>query len=305
MRVGICIVFYKDTQHLQRLSESIKGLNFRDFQIYFTDNNPLKTHVETFKNHFPEAIYIESIENTGFAKGNNVLAKQAAFDGCDFIWILNPDMSPKSSCLSELLKCIIVHKNTEAVGPVLLYGEESRSNKIQFAGSKVNFKTQVKHAFYIDKSLSELPKISSQIVDLINGGSLLINAERVKNEMLFDEEYFMYNDELDLMRRIRNNGKEVRVVFSAISSHHHDWSKKNANSYQLMYYYIMRNKVLYWRKYKHTFIIFKSMLEYLVKLPVVAMFCMRTSGYKLLYFYYLGLLHGYLGKKGKSPRFEK
>jgi GT2 family glycosyltransferase len=304
MKVGICIVFYKDTQHLKRLAKAIKALDYQDLNVFFTDNHVSKIHVSGFEELYPQAVYIESKINTGFAGGNNILAKHAVNEGCDFVWILNPDMAPHPACLTQLLECIHLNIDTEAVGPVLLYGDANRSEIIQFAGTKVDFISQKKTALYSDIKLSQLPKLDSQEVDLINGGSLLIRAERVKKEDLFSEEYFLYNDEIDLMRRIKNEGHNVKVVFNAVCSHHHDWSKKNAANYHLMYYYMMRNKILYWKKYDHHFQVLKSFFESILKFPFILRFCIKTSGIKLLYFYYLGLLHGYLGKHGKAQLFD-
>ena len=305
MNVGICIVFYNDFEHLHRLSKAILALDYKNIQVYFTDHHPDKIHAEAFRDYFPESVYEESMQNAGFAAGNNRLAKKAVSDGCKYIWILNPDMEPRKDCLTELVNCLESEILTEAVGPVLLYGEKSRKQLIQFAGAYVDFKTQNKTAIFVNETIENLPKELSQKVDLINGGSLLIKSTRIDYENLFDEEYFMYNDELDLMRRIRNNQMEVRIVNRAVCGHHHDWSKKNKRAHELMYYYMMRNKILYWRKYKYYWMQFQSAFVFLIKLPIIARFCINLSGMKLLYYYYLGLLHGYLGKKGKSDLFNK
>lgn len=305
MKVGICLVFYDDKQHLSRNLESINSLEYRNFVIFYTDNNPEKLHHEWLKSRIPDAIYVESNENSGFAKGNNLLARQAKANGCDLIWIINPDMAPRSSCLSELVNCLNNNPNTEAAGPVLLYGDTGRQQMIQFAGGEIDFITQAKSLQFVNKNEKELPSENSRKVDLVNGGSMIIRARWLNNNELFDENYFMYNDEMDLMKRIRNRQKDVRIVFNAICVHHHDWSKSNKKSYHLMYYYMMRNKILYWKKYKYKKAIIWSLFEYIIRFPVILRFCLRTSGVRLLYYYYLGLLHGYLGKKGKSDIFSR
>ncbi|MEZ5173514.1 MAG: hypothetical protein R2850_08400 [Bacteroidia bacterium] len=185
-----------------------------------------------------------------------------------------------------------------------MYGDPGRQQLIQFAGGQVNFVSQVKTLQLVNTEEKELPKENCRKVDLVNGGSLLIRANWLSNNDLFDENYFMYNDEMDLMKRIQSRRKEVRIVFKAICLHHHDWSASNKQSYYLMYYYMMRNKILYWKKNKYKKAIVMSLFEYTIKFPVILRFCLKTSGIKLLYYYYLGLLHGYLGKKGKSEIFS-
>lgn len=303
MKVGICIVFYNDQKHLKRLSDALKISSYSDFQVYFTDNNPEFIHEEEFAMLLPDSIYCKSKKNEGFAGGNNMLANNAINDGCDLIWILNPDMEPKPNCLSKLIDCLNENNKAEAVGPVLIYGNTKET--IQFAGAIVDFASQRKTALFPNLSLKDLPKGNSKQVDLINGGSILVRSKKILEVGLFAEEYFMYNDELDLMRRIKNSGGHVRIVYSAISKHHHNWSNKNKHAYYLMYYYMMRNKVLYWIKFKHYFHLFWSIPTNIFKFPFVARFCKKTAGFKLVYFFYLGLLHGYLGKRGKSSIFDK
>lgn len=302
MKVGICIVFYNDKKHIQRLSEALSKLDYENFTVYFTDNHPQSIHEAEFQAAFPQSIYLKSLKNSGFAAGNNMLASKAIDDGNELIWILNPDMEPKPDCLSHLVKCLLASEETAVVGPILLYGNSNE--KIQFAGANVNFASQNKTALYVDKKLSELELTTCFEVDLVNGGSLLIRSDKILETGLFAEEYFMYNDEIDLMRRVKNSGSKIKIVCSALSYHHHDWSIKNAGNYYLMYYYMMRNKVLYWKKFGHFFHLFWNIPASIIKFPISARFCKKTAGYRLIYFFYLGLLHGYLGKKGKSSTFD-
>lgn len=301
MKVGICIVFYNDQKHLVRLSNALKTIDYTNFSVYFSDNHPEYIHEQEFVKSYPKGIYCKSEKNNGFAAGNNKLAHQAISDGCELVWILNPDMEPQADCLSKLVNCLAENNQTDAVGPVLLYGNSQ--GVIHFAGANVNFSSQKKTALFTDSSLKDLPKTNCKEVDLVNGGSLLIRSKKVKEIGLFAEEYFMYNDEIDLMRRIKNGGGQVRIVYAARCNHHHDWSKKNTEAYYLMYYYMMRNKVLYWIKFKHYRHLIWAIPSNIFKFPIIARFCKKTAGYKLIYFFYLGLLHGYLGKSGKSSKF--
>lgn len=299
MKVGICIVLYDDLQHISRLSDSIAALTHTDRTIYFLDNSVLKVHRAEMRKRFHDAQEVTSVENCGFAAGNNLLAKKAIDDACNAIWILNPDMAPTPDSLSLLVNVLASDQRIAAVGPVVCYGETESNPIIQLAGVDVDFKTQKKQNRLSDKSIESLKSKEPLRVDSLNGGSVLIRSDWSKNEVLFEEKYFMYNDEIDLMRRIHKSGSEVFVCPDALVFHYHDWTKNNASGHCRMYYYMTRNKYLYWLKFRNYLQFAIGAMKDIVLFPIIARFCYRTAGFILIKYYYLGVLHGCLGKSGK------
>jgi len=306
MKVAICIVFYDDLLHLDRLANSLNGLNYSSFQVFFLDNDIHKRHTIPFMKLFSSAIEVYSSRNIGFAAGNNRLAEAAIQDGFDALWILNPDMAPVSNSLSDLVLTLENQKDAAAVGPLVLFGGSETNAIIQLAGVRVNFLTQQKENLHAGDSLSTFKKSEPYRVDSLNGGSLLIRADWFKGSPIFEEMYFMYNDEIDLMRRIRDMKKSVWVCPDAWVFHHHNWQRSNAIGYYRMYYYMMRNKYLYWKKFGNYLHLLLGLLKDLFLFPIIARFCIKTAGIKLILFYYRGVIHGLIGKSGKATTvFEK
>lgn len=300
MNVAVCVVFYNDMVHLERLSHALSELAYPDFSVFFLDNDGQQKHALPFQNLYPTAIEVRAESNLGFAAGNNRLAEVAIQQGYEAVWILNPDMAPTKNSLSALVKQLKIREDAAAVGPLVLFGDTVSNPIIQLAGVRVNFFTQHKENLHAGESLATFKKSDSYRVDSLNGGSLLIRAAWFQDTPIFEERYFMYNDEIDLMRRVRNMKKSVWVCPSARVFHHHNWQRSNSSGYYRMYFYMMRNKYLYWKKFGNYLHLLLGLLKDLFLFPIIARFCIKTAGIKLILFYYRGVIHGLIGKSGKA-----
>jgi GT2 family glycosyltransferase len=257
-------------------------------------------HIEPIRKLVPGCMLVDAPENLGFAAGNNLLAKKAVEDGCEYLWILNPDMEPEPTALAKLRNFLDEHKAYLVSAPLLLFGENKTVPQIQLFGARVNFRTQHKDHLYAGNYLNskQLPVFLE--VTSVNGGSFLIRSNFLLHNNLFEEAYFLYNDEIDLMYRINALGHKVAVVSGAHVWHHHNWHPTNKSGYYRMYYYMMRNKMLYWRKFGYHFQLVGGLFKELILFPWVLKFCLKTAGLKLLYYYYCGLFHGLAGIRGKA-----
>lgn len=303
MKIAICLVFYDDLIHLERLAVALKALDYASFDVFFLDNNPDKKHIKPFLELFPSANKIDSSENLGYAGGNNRIVQQIRKHLYDGFWILNPDMAPRADSLRLMVDTMLADERIFAAGPVICHGNTEKEPVIQLAGVKQNFFTQKKEHLYAGCKLNDLNGKEVFFVDSLNGGALLVRSEISEHQQLFEEKYFMYNDETDLLYRIRLKDKFACVVPSAIVFHHHDWSKGNRTGYYRMYYYMMRNKFLFWKKFGMNKEWITGLIKELILSPVVFSFCIRTAGPKLILYYYKGVLHGIQNKSGKA-RFE-
>jgi hypothetical protein len=300
MKIAICLVFFEDMTHLERLAKSLNALKHPDFKIYFLDNNPGKKHRERFQILLPQSMEITCTENLGYAGGNNRIISQIQHEDYDAFWILNPDMAPEPDSLTELATYMETDKQIFAAGPVICLGETTDDPVIQLAGVKQDFFSQKKIHLHAGKKLKQLEIKIPFFTDSLNGGALLVRAEMSKDKALFEEKYFMYNDETDLLYRIRLAKKLACVVPAAVVFHHHDWSKGNRKGYFRMYYYMMRNKFLFWRKYNMYWPLFSGLMKEIILFPVIFLFCQRTAGRRLVLYYYKGILDGLMNKSGKA-----
>jgi GT2 family glycosyltransferase len=299
MKIGIIIVTYNSQKEIKRILESIIIQKYENLVVYIVDNNSSDDTlniIQKYKSRISFCV-ISSRTNNGYAKGNNTGIQKAMAEGCELVFILNPDMQLEEKCIKILTERIMSDEKIGAIGPIVLDGNKS-DDFIQSYGFYANFRTQKKEIIFPGKKLTN--EIPPEIyVDYVLGGAMMIRSRVLKIVGVFEEDYFMYNDELDISYRIKKAGFKTLCIRDAIVRHFHDFGKNNPKGNNLMYYYIMRNKYLYFKKHHLYNNIFLSLLNELMNVPFKIIWVIRRmKNIKLLKFYYLGLLDGLLGKKG-------
>jgi hypothetical protein len=302
-KIGIILVVTNEKNQIKLLYESIAKQNYENYSIYFIDNNSLDGSQEYSRilntGLNLDIHYITLKVNSGFARGNNIGAEAAIKDGCEYIFVLNPDMELAENTLDILLKTCQSDSKIGVCSSVLLFGGKNKTDlKIQLYGGKVNLNTQKKTFLHVNQYLRniDLPKILR--VDFVNGGSTFIRKNVINECGLFEEKYFIYNDEIDLAFRIKKAGYLMVVTSSTKIWHHHDWSKKSNNKFNFMYYYMMRNRFLYYKKYRLYFNLIIDLLIQLITFPIKIKWAIKISNIRLLKYYYMGLWRGICGETG-------
>lgn len=295
--VAVIIVLYNSRKHLPRLIASLKAQTYPNMKIYFFDNNSRDDGPEFIKEHLPGATIIHSDENLGFAAGNNRAAKKA---GADFLFFLNPDTELDPDCTREMIELFEKGKDVGLAAPVLLYGGEKKAEQvIQHYGSSVDFKTRKSTWFYPNRRLDEnVPEYMA--VDLISGAVTFIKADVFFELGEFEERYFLYGEEIDLAFRAKKKGIKTMVTSRSRAWHYHDWSASNIVGNRIMYYYKTRNRYLYFRKFKQWKNFFKYLLKDIIYFPLKIRWAVKKRDFKLLKYYYMGVVSGILNRSGKT-----
>ncbi len=300
-KVAILLVLFNEENHIERLAKSIINQSYKEISVYAIDNNSSDSTVSLLLKHLPGANIIQSKENLGFAKGNNIIASNAIDNNKELLFILNTDMELEDNCVRNLVNIITEKDDVAGAGPLVYLGtEEGLTKNIQCYADKSNFKNARTQTLYYgpDYSFDELPE--SINVNTLHGGSFMILSSIVSEIGLFNEDNFMYGDEIDLAYRINEFGGKLKVTKNAKVWHFHDWSKKNKTGYYLQYYYMNRNRFLFFHRYNKYFSLIREILTEFILLPLKIKWAKKTAGLKLLKYYYLGYWHGLLNKKGKA-----
>ena len=298
--VAILLVLYNEEKYIENLAKSINKQSYNSIKIYAIDNNSKDNSAQLLKKFIPDANLILSDHNYGFAKGNNILVKQAAKDKSDYLFILNTDMILDSRCVAELVNLTISDRNIYAAAPLVLYGKkDAKTNIIQCYAENANFKTgktvsQQNGYDYLNNTLPERIEVNT-----IHGGATFIKTKLYKEIGLFNEDNFMYGDELDLAYRFRKTKYKMMVTKKALAWHFHDSLKKNKSEYYFQYYYIIRNRYLFFHRYKKYNSILKESIKEMLTFPLTIRWAIKKADIKLAAYCYLGFFHGLLNKKGK------
>jgi GT2 family glycosyltransferase len=163
----------------------------------------------------PEAVYLRLPENYGFAKANNLAAQKAR---CQYLFFVNPDCTFTENCLPSLMQAL---QTAGISGPKVL--NEDGTLQLSFGPF-----LSVWNEFQQKKRMSreKTPEIQKWIQslgdfspDYVSGCALMISAELFKQIGGFDEHFFLYEEDVDLCKRVRDNGKRIAYVSSARIAH--------------------------------------------------------------------------------------
>lgn len=185
---------------LDSVSKAIQGL---DAEIIVIDNNSEDESLVLTHQHFPEVKTIANKENTGFAKANNQAVKEAQGT---YVCILNPDTVVSEHCFRDLLKVHKIQKNTGAIGTQLIDGNghylpESKRN-IPHPNVAFQKLIGIDHSYY-DNSLT--PEESGETSVLV-GAFMFLKREDYTADNGFDEDFFMYGEDIDLSYKLLKKG---------------------------------------------------------------------------------------------------
>lgn len=300
-KVAILLVLFNEEKHIERLARSIINQSYKDISVYALDNNSKDSSAALLLKYIPNAKIIRSEENLGFAKGNNIIAAEAINNNENLLFILNTDMELERDCIRNLVHIFVEKDDVIGSGPIVYYGNENGKTKnVQSYANKSNFSKARSDTIYIDPNLN-LEKLPETVnVNVLHGGCFMVRSRIVSEIGLFNEDNFMYNDETDLSYRLSKLDSILVVTKNAQAWHYHDFSKKNKKGHYLQYYYMNRNRFLFFYRYKKYFSFIREILLEILLLPVKAKWAKKTAGLKLLKYYYLGYWHGLLNKKGKA-----
>ncbi|SDB46942.1 Glycosyltransferase, GT2 family [Flavobacteriaceae bacterium MAR_2010_188] len=204
MQLSVIILNYNVRYFLELCLHSVsKSVEDLDAEIIVVDNASPDGSCEMVKRLFPDIILIQNSENLGFAKANNQAAKIAKGE---WVCILNPDTVVGEDCFKNILKYSNSIKNLGILGCRLMDGSgnflpESKRNipttKISF--QKLRGNSDLYYANHIkENSIAE--------VDILVGAFMLLKKSLYEKVGGFDEDFFMYAEDVDLCYRVLNAG---------------------------------------------------------------------------------------------------
>ncbi len=219
-------------------------------EIIVVDNASHDDSVAMLRENFPGVHIIANTENRGFTGGNN--QGLAAATG-DFLLLLNPDTEVVDDALPRMAAYLQAHPDVGMVGPQLLNPDGSvQSSRRRFPTLPVLFLESTWLEKLAPRKLlrsyyaQEQPDDLVQDVDWITGAAMLTRRETVAQVGGMDEGFFMYSEELDWCRRIREAG--WRVVYFPEARIVHYEGKSSEQVVPARHIYFQSSKVRYTRK---------------------------------------------------------
>lgn len=211
MQLSVVILNYNVRYFLEQCVQSVeKAIQNLDAEIVVVDNNSPDDSCDMIKAKFPNVILIENKENSGFPKGNNIGVEKAKGE---YICILNPDTVVAEDTFEKILAFAKSKQDMGIVGCKLIDGtgnflpESKRGIPTPFvAFTKVAGLYKLSNAFgkYYASHISEN---QTGKVEILVGAFMVMKKQTYLEVGGFDEDCFMYSDDIDLSYMVLKTGK--------------------------------------------------------------------------------------------------
>lgn len=212
MESSILILTYNSSAYISNLLKSIKDF-VKDSEVLVIDNASSDTTVETVKK-FNNVKVIESGKNLGFAGGYNFGAKNTK---SKYALFLNPDTLFKKGNLSDLIKVFKENPKAAVVGGKLI-GRDGKVEKS--AGKFFTLIPTILIALGLDEKFGiRFSPEKVEKVDFVSGGFMMVDLRVFSSLSGFDEEFFMYIEDMDFCYRVKKAGGEVYFTPDVVIEH--------------------------------------------------------------------------------------
>ena len=300
--LSIIIVCYKGWERLNKCLDSLNLFSGNSFnsEVIIVDNKSGDGTIPEIERKFQGFRFIQNNLNGGFANGCNLGAKNALGE---YLLFLNPDTIATEPEIEKLLKIIV--KNPE-------YGIVScrQINESGKAGNSTGEFPSIFNLTGFQRAIfrHRIPRTANRIPDIdfpdwVSGSVILMRYELFKRLDGFDENFWMYFEDVDLCKRVSETGMKIAFCRNITIEHNHGGSSRidpKTTSLTKTQVYISRH--LYISKHKkgiekiliQTFLVLNNIISggIAALIGLVLFFIPKLFSRTLIY---LKLVHYYFG----------
>lgn len=251
--LGIVIVNYNGEKFQNDCIDSLLKQTYQDFKIIIVDNGSSDKSMELLDKFATDKIIkIYNNDNLGVAVGNNVGIKKSIELGCEYTLLLNND----TFLLEDSLEKLMIG-NKDVVSPMIYY---YNTKKIWYYGGRFNkSKGTITHLNYQKENYKKL-----SVTKYAPTCCLLIKNSVFEKIGLFDENYFLYYDDVDFCYRLKENHIKIYITDDSIIYHKVSLSSGGENS-KTAIYYNNRNRLYYIDKTRGIYKVLAKIYTYITR----------------------------------------
>ncbi|MGW8185468.1 MAG: glycosyltransferase family 2 protein [Candidatus Moraniibacteriota bacterium] len=270
MKLSFIIVNYRSRQYLKNCIASIfKKVTQIDFEIIVVNNDEEKIkRIEGVSENCLEIFeskkidkpnkkinIIEVNKNVGFSKANNIGASRGQGE---YFCFLNPDTKIISKNIENLIMKFNGDSSIGAIGPKIL-----KNGIIQpwSVGVDMTWNEILRGKVGIAKSEKIWQSNKEQEVDWVSGASLFVKKDVFFGVNGFDEIFFLYYEDVDLCKRIRNIGK--KIIYCPLFEIEHLEGKSSNKKYEQKVEYFKSQEYYYSKWFSQAVCYFSKIFRFL------------------------------------------
>jgi len=211
-------------------------------EIVVLDNASEDGSAAAVHERFPHVRVIEQEHRAGFGSNHNTVIRATTGR---YVYVLNEDTTANDWSFERITEYLDAHPQVAALGPRLVYPD----GRLQ--DSAWRFPTPLVSTMGLatlgQLGVKQSKGASVRPVDWVMGAALVLRREALDQVGLFDEDFFLYSEEVDLQARLRQAGWETHY-FPELTVVHHE-SQFSAGIPERRINEMWRSRHRYWRKH--------------------------------------------------------
>lgn len=216
MNVAVVVLNYKGWRDTKKCIAALQDQTYEAFEVYLIDNgSDDESVVELAKLRMKNLHFHQEPTNTGFTGGVNIGIRWAMECGFEAVALLNNDTAPEPRWLEQLVEGFTDKPEVGAVTSLML---DATGTNIDDAGDEYStWGIPALRAEHLPKEQAP----DSGFIFGATGGATLYRTAVFQQIGLFDEDFFAYNEDVDISWRMQLVGWKIWYEKSAVVLHKH------------------------------------------------------------------------------------
>jgi N-acetylglucosaminyl-diphospho-decaprenol L-rhamnosyltransferase len=207
--IGAVVLHYRQWPEVRRCLDALHAQTLTPDEVVVVDNASGDGSATLVRDAYPWARLVEAAENLGYGAGMN-LGMSALSERNDAVLLLTHECVLAPDALEIRCARMRADPRIGAVGPLI--GFRSDPDRVYSAGGWVDPTTWRPRHFREPADLGGWVDAEPREVAWLDGSALLLRRAAVESSGPFDEGYFMYFEETDLLLRLGQAGWRVECV---------------------------------------------------------------------------------------------
>ena len=224
--IDVIIPNWNGKRHLQDCLDSLRRQSFNHFRVIIVDNGSADDSVDFIGNQYPEVKVIALDENRGFAGGVN---EGIQYSDAEFIFLLNNDTVVDPNCLRELNDAATKYPDVSYFATKMLF--RNSPGVINAAGDSFGTDGQGRNIGireFDDGRYDQVAEVFGACA-----GAAFYRKTFFQDVGLFDEDFFLIMEDVDLDFRGQLKGHRCFFIPTAVVHHVHSASIVKHSSLQI------------------------------------------------------------------------
>lgn len=207
VKLFVIIVTYKGQRWYDQCFGSLRQSTI-PLQAIVVDNASNDGTVEFIKENYPEIHLIESKENLGFGRANNIGMRYALDQGCDYVFLLNQDAWVEPDTLEKLVEIHQRYPEYGLLGPVQVNAERTKvlDGVIRFLVNPDNVNLDM----FSDMMMGTVDEVYP--VAEINAAAWLLPRKTLETVGGFDPLFLHYGEDWNYLSRVLYHKMKVGLT---------------------------------------------------------------------------------------------